>query len=593
LDAEVLDFMPQKDFDLAQEAERLEKRLKFLATLARLWNVATRAHHDAQGIERERGQETLAAWLAKARKTYQGLLALLDAIHEHEVPKPSGSYDSLVEFDSRRVTKERLLSLVISTCLDQALAVGALRGAREKETETDEANAPPGWENLVIRLERALLKKEPAKARAWLPEFIRIFKHEPLLYTPLTHGGHPRQILRASMAQTILRGLVANLSRQGLVRETYQLVLLAHGMEQSQTLTGPRVTEFDRLFQLAVQAVAEAVIEAAQRDAVSPEPIVQTLENVVEPFLKAWMDHSKTLRVAMLEAITSDKDWGRLCDFIKKYGHDLFHARFMTLANLRGILHRGVGPYLDYLSENPDPMHPIKLVDDIDCGLSRVEPERWLQIILQTLIENYDHYRDYNTTTTQSDYGENLYQFFDFLRLKASYERNAWQLRPLNLVHEVLAKKHRPTAKLWREQVQEMCRQTADDHLKELGRLEKMHGMRLATIADRLEERFVKPMTLDSVCALVEPAMESAPEYLNNDEIIPLEDALEPLAEIPTGVGLDVPQWILRLEGEVQRVRTSKTALVNLAETLFQVPKVAVSFKELAEQLRDWKKMAV
>ena len=323
--------------------------------------------------------------------------------------------------------------------------------ARDQELEPEgEASRRPGWEFLVIRLERALLKKEPAEARSWLPEFIHLFKHEPLLYTPLTHGGHPRQILRASIAQTILRGLVANLPRQGLVRETYQIVLLAHAMEQAQTLTGPRVTEFDRLFQLAVQAVTEAFIDAAQRETVSPEPIVQTLEGVVEPFLKVWMDHSKTLRVAMLEAVTSDKDWVKLGDFIKKYGQDLFHARFMTLANLRGILHRGVGPYLDYLSENPDPVRPIKLIEDLERGLSRHEPERWLQIILQTLIENYDHYRDYNTTTTQSDYGENLYQFFDFLRLKASYERNAWQLRPLNLVHEVLAKKHGSAAALWR-----------------------------------------------------------------------------------------------------------------------------------------------
>jgi hypothetical protein len=317
------------------------------------------------------------------------------------------------------------------------------------------------------------------------------------------------------------------------------------------------------------------------------------LESVVEPFLKTWMDHSKTLRVAMLEAITSDKDWAKLGAFIKKYGHDLFHARFMTLANLRGILHRGVGPYLDYLSENPDPMRPIKLVDELDGGLSRQEPERWLQIILQTIIENYDHYRDYNTTTTQSDYGENLYQFFDFLRLKASYERNAWQLRPLNLVHEVLAKKHGPAAQLWRDQVQKLSRQTAEDHLKELARLERVHGMRLATIADRLEEQFVRPMALDGLCALIEPAMEQAPALLNQDPVVPLEEALKPLAVTATGVGLDVPHWILRLEGEVQRVRTSKTALVNLAETLFQVPKVEVPFTELAEQLRDWKKMAV
>ena len=127
VEAEVLDFMPQKDFDLAQEAERLEKRLKFLATLARLWNVATRALREAQGPDRQGSQEALGTWLAKARKNYLGLLALLDAIHEHEVPEPSGSFDSLVAFDNRRVTKERLLSLVITTCLDQALAVGALR----------------------------------------------------------------------------------------------------------------------------------------------------------------------------------------------------------------------------------------------------------------------------------------------------------------------------------------------------------------------------------------------------------------------------------------------------------------------------------
>src|SRR5205807_1820025 len=106
-------------------------------------------------------------------------------------------------------------------CLDQALAVGALRGAQGMTDEpsaddASDAGQRPPWEQLVLRLERALLKKEPALARSWLPEFIHQFKAEPLLYTPLVHGGHPRQILRASMAQTILRGLVANLPRQGL-----------------------------------------------------------------------------------------------------------------------------------------------------------------------------------------------------------------------------------------------------------------------------------------------------------------------------------------------------------------------------------------
>ena len=241
------------------------------------------------------------------------------------------------------MTKERLLSSVIGTCLDQALAVGALRGAREgEESSTElEASAAPEWQPHIFAL-NAPFENGAGPGASWLPEFIRLFKHEPLLYTPLTHGGHPRQILRASIAQTILRGLTANLPRQGLLRETYQLILLAHAMEQLQTLTGPRVTEFDRLYQLAVQAVTDAVVEAGQRENVTSQVLVQTLEAVAQPFVKVWMDHSKTLRVSMLETITSEKEWAKIGAFIKKYGHDLFHARFMTLANLRGIVHRGV-----------------------------------------------------------------------------------------------------------------------------------------------------------------------------------------------------------------------------------------------------------
>ena len=48
---------------------------------------------------------------------------------------------------------------------------------------------------------------------------------------------------------------------------------------------------------------------------------------------------------------------------------------------------------------------------------------------------------DYNATTTQSDYGDNLHRLFDYLRLKARYDRAAWLLKPLNLVHETLARR--------------------------------------------------------------------------------------------------------------------------------------------------------
>ena len=42
VEGQVLDVMPQKDFDLLHEAERIEAHLQFLSTLARMWNIATR-----------------------------------------------------------------------------------------------------------------------------------------------------------------------------------------------------------------------------------------------------------------------------------------------------------------------------------------------------------------------------------------------------------------------------------------------------------------------------------------------------------------------------------------------------------------------
>src|SRR5262249_29670767 len=148
---------------------------------------------------------------------------------------------------------------------------------------------------------------------------------------------------------------------------------------------------------------------------------------------------------------------------------------------------------LDYLRENSDPLHPARLIEELETKIPRAQAERALEVILQGIVESYEEYRDYNVTTTQSDSGDNLYQLLDFLRVKASYERNAWQLRPLNLVHDVLCRHHLQTAGRWREQVEELTRQLADEHLEELAELEQLHGIRLRTLSDRLGQRFVKP----------------------------------------------------------------------------------------------------
>jgi hypothetical protein len=586
-DSAVADGGPVEEFDLERESERLEQRLHFLSTLARLWQIAARTITEDVRAGR-RWEQTPHDWLRTAREHRLNLLALLDAIHARPIHDPPGDYDSLVEYDRRRVLKEQLIFTTISACLDTSMAVGALQGALGESDDDDAAT----WEPMAIRLEQALFGGDAAAAREALSSFIERFQSEPLLFAPLAEGGTPREILRARVAQTVLRALLANLPRLGLLRETYELLRTSHAIEQAQPMRGRGITEFNHFFQAAYQSVVECVVESAPTWGSlheSDEELVGVLERLTTPFLTLWIEHSRSLQLSVLETLAGDTEWRAVQAFVQRYGGDLFHARFMTAANLRGILHNGVGAYLDYLRDNPDPLHPVRLLDELDRGIRRDDAIRRLNVVLQAVVENYEEYKDYNTTTTQSDYGENLHVFLEFLRLKTAYERHSWQFRPLVLAHEVLARRGRAqTAVLWEQSLTRMTRDLARRHLEQLERLERIRGVRLNTIRDRLNERFIKPLALDRLCALIEPAMSESQQNGESSAFVRLRRELPAFTDTPMGVGLDVPYWLRRLEMEVHRVKATRTTTAVLAENYFRVPRRALSWDELQRQLGDW-----
>jgi hypothetical protein len=584
---------PTDEFDLEREGERLDGRLRFLMTLARLWQVAAR-FLAATGAD----DSPLPEWLRTAREKRGQMLTLLDAVHAQPLPEPTGDYDSLVEYDRRRVLKEQVLYATIAACLDMTLAVGALQGAAGADDAPDvEDGFSPAWEPDALRLEAALFHGEPDAARAALPSFLERFQQESLLSASLTEGERPRQILQVRVAQTVLRALLANLPRLGLVRETFDLLRAARAMEQAHPPRGRGVTEFNHFFQAAYQAVVESVVESSAgwpAEQAGDGELVAVLERLTAPFLALWVEHSRTLQLSVLETLPNDADWYALQGFVERYGGDLFHSRFMTLANLRGVLHRGVGAYLDYLGDNPDPLHPVKLLDDLSSSVNREKAVVFLELTLQTVVENYEEYKDYNTTTTQSDYGENLHILLEFLRMKALYERHAWQFRPLVLAHEVLARRGRETAAVrWEHSVTRFTQERAARHLEQLTRLEQARGVHLGTVADRLNERFVKPLALDRLCALIEPAMAEARGDGDRLAFVRLRKEVEAFTATPTGVGLDVPAWLRRLEMEVQRVQAAHTTMAALAEGFFRIPRRPLTYEELQQQLREWERPAL
>jgi hypothetical protein len=282
---------------------------------------------------------------------------------------------------------------------------------------------------------------------------------------------------------------------------------------------------------------------------------------------------------------------------VQRYGSDLFHVRFMTLGNLRGILHRGIPSWLDYLADNPDPLRSVKLMDDLGQMIRREDAIRRLEVVLQAVVENYEEYKDYNTTTTQSDYGENLHVLLDFLRLKIQYERHAWQFKPLVMAHEMMARSGRAeTALRWQESLVQFTREPSRQHQQHLTRLEQQHGVKLSTISDRINERFVKPLALDRLCALIEPCLQEArtePSEADRESFVRLQDEMRAYTESPTGVGLDVPAWLRRLEHEVHRVQANRTTVALLVENFFRIPRRGIAQEELERQLSEWERPAL
>jgi len=586
------------EFPLEAEAESLEERLRFLHAVAKLWRLAARP--DLWPRSETTGQDAIANWLAMAHRTYTALVSFLDRVTAIEVPDPTSGHEGMIEFDRRRALRGHILELGVSACVEATRASRALAAVLAtgpelpsgKTNPAPESGGSPAWEQLLVRIERSIGQGDASGVRGVLPAFVGLFRTEPLLYCPPSDGGKPHEVLRAQTALHVLEDLLTRLPRLGLLRETFHLTKLARQMEWNNPPEGRRVSSFDQLFRTALNGVVETLLAAAAdwgEDAGPDGPLSGMLFQLAEAFQELWVQHSQSLRLSVLESVNDDDDWEPVRAFVKKYGSDLFTVPFLGLSNMRGILARGVAAWLDHEVERDDNDKRPKLVDDwASDNIDRNRTARAAEVVLQALVEHYEEYRDYNTTTTQSDYGENIHILLDFLRVKVRYDRYAWRMRPLALAHEVLCKQGNDAlAAKWREFIADKTAGLAEDLADRLGALETRYGVKLRTIRDRVEERFLLPLEIDQAAARVAPAAEAARagEGENNPAFARLASAVEPLAENVSGVGLDVPAWVRRLEEAMRATKTRETSEVTDPR-----PADGLNFEELRRQLADWDK---
>ena len=169
----------------------------------------------------------------------------------------------------------------------------------------------------------------------------------------------------------------------------------------------------------------------------------------------------------MLETVTDNGRWRKLKGFIQTLRRRPVHPAVHELRQPAGDPAPGSRRLPGSLEEQPDADGRCGCWTTWTAGLPREEAVRWLELILEAVVENYGEYIDYNSTTTQSDRGEMLYTLLDFLRLSASYDRVAWNLKPVVIAHEVLVRCGRnEAAEFGARRSPDAPPTMADDHLE-------------------------------------------------------------------------------------------------------------------------------
>lgn len=581
------------------EVQRLEQRLDFLTTVANLWKHAVIVWGTSDDDPAR--AEIFHQWLKQAGTNYGQLIDLLETLHSFDFALPSGTHDSLVEYDRLRTTKEALVQKIITTCVETADAARLLAAAGcESKAQEDSTFSEP-LDRCSINVLRAILAGDAVEVRKHWEELVESLRPLPLLYVPHSRGGEPRQIVQTRGLQKLVYDLLGWLPQLGLIQQTCELLDLAQQMEIEHPVGQGAVTEFDRLFENGYQSIVRSMVASAesweeqsteneteeQQASRVDHLLVDALQQLTEAQLERWLKHSKTLRLNVVERLSDQKSWKRFVQFIERFGGDLFNQKFMSLGNLRGILHQGVDTWLESLEEDPAMAAEVMLLEELDKTWPRDEAVEILTLAIESVVDNYRAYRDYNTTTTQSDHGELIYTLVDFLRLRAGYDRVAWNLKPVIWAHEILIRRRRAVAaEMWCQAFAERTAEAADNHLAQLEMLSRQHGMRLATVGDRISERFVRPLLIDRVKALVEPALTATGDD-RTSSFLSLEREISSLSNEPTGAGLDLPDWLAALEDEVTTARSRFNHQPSSDRLSHHIGQVRLSWQDMLDQIEQ------
>ena len=560
----------------------VEQAAEFLSGCSRLLRhavTAACAADVASGSEPTREEiDAVVGWRHTLRRQRRAMVRAAALIAGRDVTASPGMPEADVDRIrwQRDAAAERLVDATVEITETLWMLSARIHFAATRSVGTPRQAAGRG---LVGRLFAAILRGDAAASRGLLDDMCHRLAGKAVLYVPLSRGGRPDQIVRARSRERLLTRLCGCLPRIGLVVETTRLVQLAKTLERKRPTGGASVSEFDRVFEAAAMALVERIVESAHTpqagqvavagggvvaDAIAEQRILDGLALLVPKLLETWMTHARQLRLSVLERVRDQKAFDTLREFIEQYGAGLFTQHVLTPPSLRGILRGGVRLFLTRLLDRDQgdvadgaaaARRPARLLDELAAGtLPMKAAQTRIRLVLESIAENHAEYRDWNSTTTQSDRGENIHMLLDFLRLKAEYDRIAWTLRPVTMAHRVLARRgESAAAAAWRSRMREETAETAAALVARLGALEQETGVRLASVGDRVRHAFTAALEQDELESFVEPAVAELITGKPPGAGAELEERARRFLGVASGSGVEVPEWLERLTNRVDR----------------------------------------
>ena len=220
---------------------QIEPRLKFLHTVGSLWGIAavwvsrsaaTSASDSTVAVSAsdDDQKEHLREWLASIRGRLHGLGELVREVRDYEIAVSGSGLEGNIEYDIQMQCRLLLMQNVLSTTVEFLMAerlIGAV--IAEEPVRGDDKDS--SLDRQLSRMFTSVFVRDVPASQKCFPTLCKELRRRPLLYVPFENGGQPAAILKARMLQSVIRVLLSQLPRLGMLEETFELLQTALQMD--------------------------------------------------------------------------------------------------------------------------------------------------------------------------------------------------------------------------------------------------------------------------------------------------------------------------------------------------------------------------